>query len=281
MTSVAQSSFDSLFNEGAKAFAENDYKSAIESFNLASKLDSTKTDVYTYLGYSWFQNNEYDSSIYYLSKSIELDSTNAEVYYARGISLITTSIFTSHNSCNDLRKAKQLGYQDDFLESQLRSKCWKHDDVFIRSEGLNDSTIIDKLYSIIPNNWSFLEFTDQSSLKNSENEIEQLLKYYFVLINRDASFIDSRYSEEATPEITILIGDKSLKRTFSKQLKNNKKNMKKGEILNTDMLENDKALIVIRWNSEFRISNFAPENIKEQYFNDKKQLINSLMAYEW
>jgi hypothetical protein len=96
----------------------------------------------------------------------------------------------------------------------VNEKCWKHDHVLIKGDGLVDSTMIDKVNELLPPNWEIFQFQDRITLDDGD--------YYFILINNQFSFIDSIYSttDKLKPEITIAIFDKKYERKLKMDLKN-------------------------------------------------------------
>lgn len=272
----AQNKTSSLLEIGAKQYELQQYDSAIESFYQVIYLDSTIVDAYTFLGYIWINKMNFDSAIVYLNKSIELDSTNGEVFFARGFAKYGYFNLTYGDACDDFRMAKELGYSDTAMESIYNEKCWKHDHVLIKGDGLVDSTMIDKVNELLPPSWEIFQFQDRITLDDGD--------YYFILINNQFSFIDSIYStaDKLKPEITVAIFDKKYERKLKMDLKNKLKNLKDDHILETEILKGNNCIIAFNFNMEFWIERSVTDaKLKEQYYADKNTIIKNIKKYRW
>lgn len=190
---------------------------------------------------------------------------------------------TRHEACNDFRTATSLGYTDPKLDSLMNSTCWKHDNIWIKEEGLQDSSIIDSIYELLPKDWSIYELSDQNSLANSDQDLDLLSKYYLTITNLELDYIDPVWSttSELQPSITILITEKRLYKKIKKIVDKRLANLEKDEALNIELIKTENHLLIFRCYSEVRLDRSSNSEVREQYYIDKKKIIESFSNYEW
>ncbi len=237
-----------------------------------------------YLGYIWFEKFDYDSTVYYLTRAIKVDPTVPDLYFVRGISNLYYGIEpTANEACNDFRKAKSLGYENTTLDSLMKEKCWKHDNIYIQQEGLYDSAIIDNVYKILPPGWSIYHISDQKTLSNSNYELDISSKYSITITNQRMKFIDPIWSstDEVAPEITIRVIDKKRYKSVKNQVRKTRKKMKSDEILPLEIYLADNFLLLFKFYAEHRFERSKVHEIETQYFKDKKNIISNFVSHDW
>jgi len=237
-----------------------------------------------YLGYIWYEKYNHDSTVFYLNKAIELDPDNPELYFVRGMSnYIFDSWPTLQKACDDFRTATSLGYSDSTLDSLMNSICWKHYNIWIKKEGLQDSSIIDSIYELLPKDWSIYELSDQNSLANSDQDLDLLSKYYMTITNLELNYIDPVWSEtsELQPSMTILVTKKKLYKKIKKIVDKRQANLKEDEALNVELVKTKSHLLIFRCYSEVQLERSSNSEVREQYYIDKKAIIDNFTNYEW
>jgi tetratricopeptide (TPR) repeat protein len=253
-------------------------------FSTIIANDSNNLLANQYLGYIWYEKYNHDSTVFYLNKAIKLNPDNAELYFVRGMSnYIFDNWPTPHKACDDFRTATSLGFYDSTIDSLMNSICWKHDDIWIKEEGLQDSSIIDSIYELLPKDWSIYELSDQNSLVNSDQDLDLLSKYYMTITNLELNYIDPVWSEtsELQPSITILVTKKNLYKKIKKIVDKRLKNLKEDEALNVELVKGKDHLLIFRCYSEIRLERSANTTVREQYYLDKKEIIENFSSYEW
>ena len=103
-----------------------DYSGAIEDYNKFLELNKENNNAFAFSnrGHAKYMVNQFDEALIDIEKSISLDSTNSFVYKNRA--LIFISLDSLHLACNDLRKAMQLGYSEDYdneVEKLMAEYC--------------------------------------------------------------------------------------------------------------------------------------------------------------
>jgi len=83
---TAETQSDKLFDEGVKAFGNNDYATAVENFRMAVRLEPEDTVLPFAYAQSLFANNQYEQAAAVISTTLaEMNPHKAEISYPRGL----------------------------------------------------------------------------------------------------------------------------------------------------------------------------------------------------
>lgn len=107
------------YNLGWIAFEGEDYAQAERAFSEALKLNPTKGSIYNERGQARLFLKKYEGAIQDFSTLIGLEPENAMAFVNRAICY--SEIGNNGEACKDFKKAKQLGFKDDKINSFIDS----------------------------------------------------------------------------------------------------------------------------------------------------------------
>jgi tetratricopeptide (TPR) repeat protein len=123
--------YDSLVNDGLKLLQQGKPYQAIEKYNKALNIDSSKVDAIYGVGVAYLficqsENKYCERSILYLNKSIEVNPKYRNSYYNRGRCKVLLEDY--HGALADLNKAIKLNSSDkDFYFTRALIKIKTND----------------------------------------------------------------------------------------------------------------------------------------------------------
>jgi hypothetical protein len=257
----------------------------LEIFSQDIQINSITATSSAYLGYHNMNNGNFDSAKYYFDISIGLDDTKSQPFIHRGIATHLINSRATSESCNDFYKAIELGYKLSKEESHWIEDCWKHVDVILEPEGLADSTIIDRLLSVLPGTWTVFQIKDSNTLRKSKSKMDQNVKYYFSLIDYGTSFIDPVWSKTDSlhSEIEIVIAHDNIERKARKNQKKAIREMKENEGYSSQIIKasNSGFFIIFKWTSEYMLERSKNKVVQSIYYKDKDEIIQQLINFPW
>ncbi|MGC8977599.1 MAG: tetratricopeptide repeat protein, partial [Candidatus Ratteibacteria bacterium] len=78
-----------LINEGVIALKIGDYEKSIKLFEEAKRISPTNSDIYYYLGETYFRNGDIDKAILNLQKAIDINPEKPAYYYTLALVYIS------------------------------------------------------------------------------------------------------------------------------------------------------------------------------------------------
>lgn len=102
-------------NKGYALMSKNDYKGAIEEFEIAlSKRIGFKEKGYTMnnIGFAYYKLKDYETSRSFINKSLEIYPINSYAY--KNLALIDIAINEKDNACKNILKSIELGFVNQF-----------------------------------------------------------------------------------------------------------------------------------------------------------------------
>ena len=113
---------DDYYKNGIEKYELKDYAGALSDFTIAIEMMPEMAEAYYSRGLLYGKEfHKYKKAIKDFTKAIKLKPDYAEAYYNRGVTYrILDDI---KNSCEDWKKARELGYKDaDFLIEKYCNK---------------------------------------------------------------------------------------------------------------------------------------------------------------
>jgi Flp pilus assembly protein TadD len=107
------------YNLGWICFEQEDYEQAERAFSDAIKLEPSKASIYNERGQARIQLKKYKEAIQDFTSLIGLEPSNPMAFINRAICYLQLS--ENNEACKDLKKAKELGFNDDKLGSMLEN----------------------------------------------------------------------------------------------------------------------------------------------------------------
>lgn len=107
------------YNLGWICFEQGDYEQAERAFSDALKLEPSKASIYNERGQARVQLNKYREAIQDFTSLIGLEPTNPMPFLNRGICYL--ELKEKSEACKDFKKAKELGFKDEKLNSILEN----------------------------------------------------------------------------------------------------------------------------------------------------------------
>lgn len=102
---------DDYYNNGMDKYRQKDFAGALSDFTVAIELNSKFAEAYYFRGLLYGKEfHKYSKAIKDFTKAIKLKGDYAEAYYNRGVTHVILDDIK--NSCEDLKKAKELGFED-------------------------------------------------------------------------------------------------------------------------------------------------------------------------
>lgn len=105
------------YNLGWICFEQEDYEQAERAFSDALKLEPSKASIYNERGQARVQLNKFRDAIQDFTSLIGLEPTNPMAFLNRGICYL--ELKDNNEACKDFKKAKELGFKDEKLNSIL------------------------------------------------------------------------------------------------------------------------------------------------------------------
>lgn len=111
--------FDAYLNRALLKEATSDLVGAIDDYSKVIELNPSIVIAHVNRGFlKWSLKNYYDAIIDF-SQAIKIDPKNGEAYFYRG--MVKHHLDQNDNGCNDLNKAKTLGF--DISQEELNRFC--------------------------------------------------------------------------------------------------------------------------------------------------------------
>jgi tetratricopeptide (TPR) repeat protein len=102
---------EDYFKNGIDKYEQKDYAGALSDFTVAIELNSKFAEAHYFRGLLYGKEfHNYSKAIKDFSKAIKLKSDYAEAYYNRGVTHVILDDIKK--SCEDLHKAKELGFEE-------------------------------------------------------------------------------------------------------------------------------------------------------------------------
>lgn len=115
---ISETTLQAYVFRGAMKYKLEDYRGAIDDFNIAVEMYPNDPVVYSLRASAKGQLVQFRGAIDDYDKAIALDPSNGKYFYKRGLDKLL--LLDKVNGCKDLRKALELG---EDVEVDLESMC--------------------------------------------------------------------------------------------------------------------------------------------------------------